>query len=44
MNVTTMKGSVPTVGLSIEAIGQHEMSHCRHDWLQQVFEAVGGKD
>ena len=25
-----MKGNVPTVGLSIEAIGQYEMSHCRN--------------
>ena len=25
-----MKGIVPTVGLSIKAIGQYEMSHCRH--------------
>ena len=25
-----MKSNVPTIGLSIEAIGQYEMSDCRH--------------
>ena len=39
---TTMKANVPTVGLSIEAIYQCEMS-CKENWLQQVFKVVGDK-
>lgn len=39
------KANVPTVGLSIEAIGQCEMSHCTdsEDWLQKVLKVVGDK-
>lgn len=41
---TAGKANVPTVGLSVEAIGRCEMSQYTEDWLEQVFEVVGGKD
>lgn len=37
------KANVPTVGLSIEAIGQCKMSHCTEDWLQKVLKVVDDK-
>ena len=40
-----IKSNVPTIGLSIEAIGQYEMSHCRHlvDMKQQKGKRIEKK-